>query len=71
MPPYVVKSMKTPVQIRIDYTTREALRLLGRKGQSYDDVLRRVIRYWALEEMHKDAYLILDLLGPEEEAEGQ
>ncbi len=61
--------MKTPVKIRLDSTTREALKALGRKGETYDDVLRRLIKYWVLEEeQYEGAARILELLG--EEAEG-
>ncbi len=60
-------SMKTPVKIRLDSRTREALRGIGRKGETYDDVLRRIIKYWVLEEeLHEGADRILELLGEEE-----
>lgn len=36
--------MKTPVKIRVDLSTRHALKALGRKGESYDAVIRRQIR---------------------------
>jgi len=36
--------MKTPVKIRIDLSTREALKALGRKGESYDAVIQRIMK---------------------------
>jgi len=37
-------SMKTPVKIRVDLSTREALNALKRGGESQDAVIRRLIR---------------------------
>ena len=62
--------MKTPVKIRVDLSTREALKASGRKGESYDVVIRRLVKYWVLEELHWDAGRILALLGDEEEVRG-
>ncbi len=62
--------MRQPVKIRVDLATREALKASGRKGESYDVVIRRLVKYWVLEELHWDAGRILDLLGEEEEGEG-
>jgi len=36
--------VKKPVKIRVDSSTRGALKALGRKGESYDAVIRRLIR---------------------------
>jgi len=47
--------------------TRQALKDIGRKGESYDAVIRRLIKYWVLEDMYEDAASILDLLDMEEE----
>lgn len=58
--------MKTPVKIRLDSTTRAALRKLGRKGDSYDDVLRRLLFYWIKGMIHEAAAPIRELLGEEE-----
>jgi len=59
--------MKTPVKIRVDLSTRQALKDIGRKGESYDVVIRRLIKYWVLEELYEGASRILDLLDLEEE----
>lgn len=40
----MVIPVKTPVKIRVDISTRRALLALGRKGESYDAVIRRLIR---------------------------
>ena len=40
---------------------------IGRKGESYDAVIRRLIKYWVLEESYEGADRILELLDMEEE----
>jgi len=40
-----VTYVKTPVKIRVDLSTRKALKDIGRKGESYDAVIRRLIDY--------------------------
>ena len=62
----MVTSVKTPVKIKVDLSTREALKALGRKGESYDDVVRALIDsseslIVAQEEITKLAVRIQDL----------
>ena len=59
--------MKTPVKIRVDLSTREALKDIGRKGESYDVVIRRLANYWIKAQIHEGAAPIRKLLGEEEE----
>ncbi len=42
-------SMKDPTVIKVDKTTRELLRSLGTKDESYDDVIKRLIAHWAVD----------------------
>jgi len=56
--------------IKISPEARDALKDIGRKGESYDAVIRRLIKYWVLEELYEGASRILDLLGEPEEASG-
>ena len=64
----MVMSMKTPVKIRIDSKTRDAVNDLKRGGESQDDVIRRLIKYWVLEEEDiESGGRILELLDIEEE----
>ena len=61
----MVTSVKTPVKIRIDSKTREAVKLLGRKGDSYDDVVRRLLNFWIKGMIPEAAAPIRELLGEE------
>jgi len=66
-PYYTVKSVKTPTKIRVDITTRAALLELGKKGESYDVVIRRLVEYWVLEEetLTRGAEILDLLIGKE------
>jgi len=59
--------LATHTKIRVSIETRKALRDIGRKGESYDAVIRRLVKYWVLEEMYEGAAGILDLFDMEEE----
>ncbi len=40
--------MKDPTVIKLDKSTRELLRSLGAKGESYDSILMRLIAHWTV-----------------------
>ncbi|GAI57682.1 unnamed protein product, partial [marine sediment metagenome] len=56
-----------PVKIGVDASTRDVLRGLKKGGETFDDVVRHLIKYWVLEESYEGADRILDLLDMEEE----
>ena len=62
-----MKSVTASKKIRVSIETREALKEIGRKGESFDAVIRRLIKYWVLEESYEGAAGILDLFDMEEE----
>lgn len=62
-----MKSVKTPVKIRVDSATRQALRDIGWKGESYDDVIRRLIDHFVKAQIHEGAAPFRELLAEEEE----
>ncbi|MBA7539311.1 hypothetical protein ES705_31590 [subsurface metagenome] len=59
--------MKNPVKIGVDASTRDVLRGLKKGGETFDDVVQRLIKYWVLEESYEGADRILELLDMEEE----
>jgi len=64
---YTVKSVTATKRIRVSIETRQALQDIGKKGESFDAVIRRLIKYWVLEESYEGAASILDLFDMEEE----
>ena len=52
--------MATHTKIRVAIATRKALRAIGRKGESYDAVIRRLIRLW----MEKGGLYDSEVMGP-------
>ncbi len=55
MPPLVmVMSVKTPVKIRVDASTRDDLRSLKKGGDTFDDVVRRLLERARLKEAEGD-----------------
>ncbi len=60
--------MKNPVKIGVDASTRDVLRGLKKGGDTFDDVVQRLIKYWVLEEESiESGGRILELLDMEEE----
>lgn len=41
--------MENPTVIKVDKSTRELLRSLGAKGESYDSVIKRLIAHWTVD----------------------
>lgn len=58
--------MKNPVKIRIDSTTREELHDMKKVGDTYDDVIRRLIKTEVLAKIELGVPLIQDFLDNEE-----
>jgi hypothetical protein len=55
---------KTHTNISVLRTTRDKLQLIGRKGDSYDDILRKVLLCWA--EKHSREWDIKEIDGKKE-----
>jgi hypothetical protein len=51
--------MKTTT-IQVDTETRDALRLLGKKGETYNDIIRKLINRTRYIEFMEESYRILD-----------
>jgi len=63
----LVKSVTTSVKIRVSIDTRASLKALGRKGESYDAVIRRLMKIGKVAKLELGAPLLQDLLDMEEE----
>ena len=51
--PRRIDNHKELTTISLDRETREFLKVLGRMGETYDDVIRRLIRYAPIKEQDK------------------
>lgn len=64
---FMVKSVTTSKRIRVSIDTHKSLKALGRKGESFDAVIRRLIKIGKVAELEIGAPLLQDLLDIEEE----
>jgi len=58
------------VNVRVSPETRDALNQIGRKGETYDAIIQRLIKYQIKDYDPRVASSIAALLDIEEEAEG-
>lgn len=65
---YPVKSVDKPVKIQVYLSTRKTLKALGRKGESYDVVIRRLIKHYGETHPFEVSEQIRELRDIEEEA---
>lgn len=63
----VVMSIKTPVKIRVDASTRDDLRSLKKGGDTFDDVVRRLIDIGTVDQILEGATPIRKTLDIEKE----
>ncbi|TKJ25423.1 MAG: hypothetical protein CEE41_04415 [Hadesarchaea archaeon B3_Hades] len=59
--------MTTHKKIRVSIEMRKVLKVIGRKGESYDAVIRRLVVSWMTWNAHPDSEVMKELLGMEEE----
>lgn len=59
--------MKNPVKIRVDSTTRDDLRALKKGGDTFDDVVRRLIKTEIVAKLEIGVPLLQELIDIEEE----
>ena len=62
--------MNEDVKIRVEFQTREALKAMGRKGETYDAVIRRLIEHYAKDFVSALGESLLEITDIEKEADG-
>lgn len=62
-----MKSVTATKKIRVAIATRTALKAIGQKGESYDAVIRRLMRYWLEFAVQAKPEVLKELLDIEEE----